>query len=121
MGNTLSRRAHWLGLLAAVVAALGLMAGGNDVARAYPGENVTAGHDLLETVTEQGTENYINFICDPVPADFFGPGSDPFDGRIYLQGDPFDSYGGFSGLSPTDTIIERLEDTGEDFEAEIDV
>lgn len=26
----------------------------------------------------------------PVPADFFGPGSDPFDGRIYLQGRPVD-------------------------------
>jgi len=111
---------RWSGLLVAVVVALGLMAGGSDVARADPG-GVTAGHDLLETVSEQGAESYINFGCQPLPPGFFGPGSDPFDGQVKLQGDPFDTFGAYSGLSPTDTIWERLEDTGESFPAEIHV
>jgi len=111
---------RWLGLLVAVVVALGLTAGGSDVARADPG-NVTAGHDLLETVSEQGAESYLNFGCQPLPADFFGPGSDPFDGRVYMRGDPFDTFGGFGALSPTDTIWERLADTGESFPAMIPV
>lgn len=120
MGRIVSRRVLWTGLLMPVIVALALMAGGSDVARADPG-SVTAGHDLLETVSEQGNESYINFACQPLPADFFGPGSDPFDGRVAVQGDPFDTFGGFGALSPTDTIWERLADTGETFPAMIPV
>lgn len=93
-----------IGLLAAVLV---FVAGGSDVARADP-DNVQAGHDLLETAGE----TYIDFSGDPLPADFFGPGSDPFDGIIYLEGVPFDSFGGYDRLSPTDTIVERKEEAG---------
>jgi len=120
MGRITNRRVRWLGLLVAVVVALALVAGGSDVARADPG-SVTAGHDLLETVSEQGAESYINFGCQALPPDFFGPGSDPFDGEVYMRGDPFDTFDGFGALSPTDTIWERLADTGETFPATIPV
>lgn len=29
-------------------------------------------------------------VIPPLPADFFGPGSDPFEGQVALEGDPFD-------------------------------
>ena len=95
-----------IGVLAAVLV---FMAGGSDVARADP-DTVTAGHDLLET---DSSDTHIDFSVDPMPADYFGPGSDPFNGTVYLEGDPFDSFGGYNGLSPTDTIVERQEDAGD--------
>lgn len=95
-----------IGVLAAVLI---FITGGNDVARADP-DVVQAGHDLLET---DSSDTHIDFSADPLPADFFDPGSDPFDGTVYLEGEPFDSFGGFNGLSPTDTIVERQEDAGD--------
>ena len=104
-----------IGVLAAVLV---FMAGGSDVARADP-DTVTAGHDLLET---DSSDTYIDFSANPLPADFFGPGSDPFDGTVYLEGDPFDSFGGYNGLSPTDAIVERKTDAGtESFPDTIDI
>jgi len=94
-----------IGLLAAVLV---FVAGGSDVARADP-DVVQAGHDLLET---DSSDTHIDFSANPLPADYFGPGSDPFDGTVYLEGDPFDSFGGYDGLSPTDTIVERKTDAG---------
>ena len=41
----------------------------------------------------------------PIPADFFGPGSDPFAGQVCLKGEPL---GGLYGNS--DTIIRREQD-----------
>ncbi len=41
----------------------------------------------------------------PIPADFFGPGSDPFDRVIYMKGKPVDPEKGLA-----DTIVERTED-----------
>jgi hypothetical protein len=41
-----------------------------------------------------------DFSSNPIPADFFGPGSDPFDGAIRLGG----------GLVGTDTIVHRTRD-----------
>jgi len=38
-------------------------------------------------VTVCGETNY-DFCNTPIPADFFGPGSDPFDGRVYFQSNP---------------------------------
>lgn len=93
-----------IGLLAAVLV---FVTGGSEVARADP-DVVQAGHDLLETAGE----TYMDFSANPLPADFFGPGSDPFDGVIALEGVPFDSFGGYNGLWPTDTIIRRNEDAG---------
>jgi hypothetical protein len=104
-----------IGVLAAVLV---FVTGGSDVARADP-DTVTAGHDLLET---DSSDTYMDFSANPLPADFFGPGSDPFDGTVYLEGEPFDSFGGFNGLSPTDTIVERKTDAGtESFPDTIDI
>ena len=102
-----------IGLLAAILV---FMAGGSDVARAD--SVVQAGHDLLET---DSSDTHIDFSAYPLPADFFDPGSDPFAGTVYLEGDPFDSFGGYNGLSPTDTIVERQEDAGPTFPATIDI
>jgi len=51
---------------------------------------------------------YEDFSDNPIPADFFGPGSDPFDGIIYFKGDPF-SVPGPLGTEMADTIVERLD------------
>ncbi|MBN1212808.1 MAG: hypothetical protein JXA92_09555 [candidate division Zixibacteria bacterium] len=48
------------------------------------------------------------FQTFPLPADFFGPGSDPFDGIIAMQGSPLGTYPG-GVLGPTDAVIERLD------------
>jgi hypothetical protein len=96
-------------IIGLLVAILVFVVGGSGLARADP-ETVTAGHDLLET---DSSDTHIDFSANPLPPDFFGPGSDPFTGTVYLEGDPFDSFGGYNGLSPTDTIIERQEDAGD--------
>ena len=70
--------------------------------------DVTAGSDLFHTPGLDGapTPTYDDLSGDPLPSDFFGPGSDPFDGIIYLKGGGL--YG--TGLPPgTDTIVARLE------------
>lgn len=111
-------------MVAAFVGGLALFvafaAGSSHVARADP-DTVQAGHDLLETDTSEDSETYIDFAQSPLPADFFGPGSDPFNGRVDLEGVPFDSFGGFDGLTPTDTIVERLQNAGPSFPAMINI
>jgi hypothetical protein len=70
---------------------------------------VFAGADLLVTpgLDGQPGPTYRDLAGDPVPPDFFGPGSDPFDGIIYFKGNPLTG----TGLPPgTDTIVERLQD-----------
>ena len=64
-------------------------------------DEVQPGIDLYGTV--EGPGSYYDFLGDPIPSDFFGPGSDPFDGVIYLVGVPIDppAYG------YTDTIVNR--------------
>jgi len=47
-----------------------------------------------------------NADYDPLPADFFGPGSDPFEGQIALMGEPSEG----SQLPSPDVIINRLND-----------
>ena len=49
-----------------------------------------------------------SFTEQPIPADFFGPGSDPFDGVISLTGSPCQTTP-LGTLEPTDMIIERTE------------
>jgi hypothetical protein len=49
----------------------------------------------------------INLAHNPIPADFFDPGSVPFTGRIEFIGDPLNPSG---PLANTDTIIRRLND-----------
>ena len=65
-------------------------------------DDVAAGIDLWKTKfpTSKG-----NLSSCPIPADFFGPGSDPFDGAIQFEGKPLgDPFG------DADTIVERLQD-----------
>jgi hypothetical protein len=105
-----------LGAVVLAVAApfltLALLHGVDGTARANPDPEVAeAGYDLLETDSDN---TYLDAV---LPPDFFGPGSDPFDGRIYFEGVPIPDYappGGptYTGLGPTSTIVERREDAG---------
>ena len=42
----------------------------------------------------------------PIPADFFGPGSDPFDGQVCLEGEPLGATP-FGEFGEADTLIRR--------------
>ncbi len=56
--------------------------------------------------TPAGSSTSYSFADSPMPAGFFGEGSDSFDGEIELMGSPIDR----DNLGPADTIIRRLED-----------
>jgi hypothetical protein len=66
--------------------------------------DVLAGVDLWVT-TAAGNVTYVDCSLNPLPPDFFGPGSDPFDGIIYFKGVPLSAE-----LGLTDTVVERLDD-----------
>ncbi len=68
---------------------------------------VTAGDDAFRT--PDGGAGYTFETGDPIPADFFGPGSDPFTGTIDFNGDAIDP----GQLGPADTLVRRLDDTGD--------
>ena len=57
------------------------------------------------------TETFIDFgnqvVNPPILGDFFGPGSDPFTGRVQLRGEPLLTIPP-GALGPTDTIVTRL-------------
>jgi len=80
-------------------------------------------------ITPPGSVTGYSFQDTPLPADFFGPGSDPFDGRVYLKGVPFDCFDpdgpgpeiNYCGLLPTDTIVRRLTDAGPTFPATVQI
>ncbi|UCE60087.1 MAG: hypothetical protein JSU63_21915 [Phycisphaerales bacterium] len=82
---------------------------------------IPAGSDIFITPvpTCMDAESYEDFLTAPIPADFFGPGSDPFDGTIYWVGAPFSVPGG----GEADTIVERLEaaDVSVGGEATVDI
>lgn len=69
--------------------------------------NVLAGVDLWSTPGNGST--FDDLSANPIPAGFFGPGSDPFTGTIVLRGSPLPTLGGPS-LGPTDTVVRRLAD-----------
>jgi len=71
------------------------------------GITIDPGVDLFTT---DPAYTYRDFSDDPLPADFFGPGSDPFDGVITFRGVPLGSSPlcPFDDLSEVDTIVERL-------------
>jgi hypothetical protein len=72
-------------------------------------DDVLAGSDLFATpgLSGQPGPTYDDFFEEPLPVDFFGPGSDPFDGVIYFKAGPL----GGTGLPPgTDTVVTRLQD-----------
>ncbi len=66
-----------------------------------PDGDVPVGFDLLTTVDPASYEIPPD---NPVPADFFNPGSDPFFGTVTYAGEPINP--GTTGLM--DTLIERL-------------
>jgi len=53
----------------------------------------------------QGTSSW-SFASSPLPAGFFDPGSDPFDGVVQLRGEPLGSVP-YGPVGPTDTIVQR--------------
>ena len=59
-------------------------------------DDVQPGYDYWVT---EPVGTYLDLSGDPLPSDFFGPGSDPFDGVIALRGEPIDP--GSSGDSST--------------------
>ncbi len=65
---------------------------------------ILPGTDLFETPESPYT--YMDFGLVPIPADFFGPGSDPFTGTVALRGVP-STTNPPSILGPTDTIVKR--------------
>ncbi len=99
-------------LTVSVCALLLLSSGGEvdnvDVAKKPVARDVIpSGVDLWTTPADGRT--YSDFSEDPIPADFFCPGSKPFMGRVALQG------GGIASLpegaiKEADTIIHRLDD-----------
>ncbi len=106
--------------LLAIVFLLLLVAAPPGVVRASP---IAAGHDLLETDTSATLDDLV------LMAGFFGPGSDPFVGRVYLRGIPFDTFDPdgpgpaptFTDLWPTDTIVRRMAPAGPVFPSTIPI
>lgn len=73
---------------------------------ALHGSDVLQGDDCFTVPWDGGS--YYDFANDPIPAGFFGPGSDPFDGIILLGGQQVDTDPP-EVLGPTNAIIRRLE------------
>ena len=65
---------------------------------------IDPGYDLFETAP--GTS--FDFSNTPLPAGFFGPGSQPYGGVIPLQGTPLGYFHG-KATGETDTIVQRLD------------
>lgn len=88
---------------AGIVAAFLVFAAGGTAA--YAQYDVTAGYDYWQTISE-GT--HVDFAppAGPIPAGFFGPGSDPFDGVIHLEGGTIDP----PPALDYSTIVERIDD-----------
>jgi hypothetical protein len=71
---------------------------------------IPSGDDLWQTPPPTGfIKSHVDFSGAPLPADFFEPGSEPFDGLLILRGDPLVTQGGSLGTG--DTIVRRLADT----------
>lgn len=66
------------------------------------GSTVLPGMDMWHTV--QPTTVIFGGDIPPIPADFFGPGSEPFTGEVKLRGVPLDP-----SESDVDTVVKRLE------------
>lgn len=70
------------------------------------GSDVTAGYDLWSTPPNGAVEDFGGTGAPPIPADFFGPGSDPFVGVVNFVGEPLGTYLG-QPTGPADTIVQR--------------
>jgi hypothetical protein len=73
----------------------------------FASTDVLPGFDLFQT---DPSSTFQDFIGEPLPSDFFGPGSDPFDGGVPCHGVPLPGFPGCptDDLSFVDTIVERL-------------
>ncbi|HEX9941976.1 MAG TPA: hypothetical protein VGG03_08170 [Thermoanaerobaculia bacterium] len=78
---------------------------------ALAGDNVIhKGVDLWMTVAGFAQTS---FASEPIPADFFCPGSQPFTGTIYFKGAPLAAEPAAS-LGAIDTVVRRLDDAAFD-------
>ena len=69
-----------------------------------PCSSIQPGIDVFTTPAGGSTRED---FCDlPIPAGFFDPGSEPFDGTVFYGGAPLSPS---SPLGPTDTIVRRLQ------------
>ncbi len=68
------------------------------------------GVDLWATA---GELSFSSFDSDPIPADFFCPGSEPFSGKVVFRGEPLVTEPAGS-LGAIDTIVHRLDDAAFD-------
>jgi len=68
-------------------------------------EAIPCGMDLYTTRCGGGTQ--FDFCNDPIPADFFAPGSEPFTGIIILGGERLSSFPMTGLFGDADTIIRR--------------
>lgn len=68
---------------------------------------VFPGDDAWMTPRAHGVHegSLLDFANSPIPAGFFGPGSDPFQGRVEFCGEPLESTLGTLGT--IDTIVRR--------------
>lgn len=70
---------------------------------------IATGYDLLRTVAPVMCPLGVP-PAPPIPADFFGPGSDPFIGTVQLAGQPLLTFPGCTGdLGLTDTVVQRAQ------------
>ena len=65
--------------------------------------SLPVGVDLMQT-----TFAALDFTIEPLPPDFFNPGSEPFFGIVELQGAPIGTFGAFE-TGTTDTVVHRAE------------
>ena len=63
---------------------------------------VTKGVDVFQTSTEAGKTTSVDFAANPLPPDFFCPGSPAFNGKVALKGKQLVPGKDF------DTVVERL-------------
>jgi len=66
---------------------------------------IQPGYDLWTTPPGGAIENF-GSGAEPIPADFFGPGSDPFFGSVLFQGQPLETHNG-QPTGSADTIVQR--------------
>jgi hypothetical protein len=104
MSETLRRLV--LGVAVCALAAGSPVLAGDDVVR--------QGVDLWSTVAGFAQAS---FAGDPIPADFFCPGSKPFDGTIIFKGKPLVVEPAGS-LGSIDTVVRRLDDAAFDEKGE---
>ncbi len=71
----------------------------------HPSCEIAVGYHLYKTPDGGGTT--ISFSGTPLPAGFFGPGSDPFTGTVSLKGQPLTTTPP-GVLNETDAVIRRL-------------